>query len=371
MRVDGRVGARVRVPRGPRRTSVPVPVGHHQVQVRARGPGGGAISRPVSVWVLPRSGRRAGRVPGYVDPRLQRDVDALARSVPATTGVYVQHLVTGCGAAVDADAQFPAASTLKTAILVQALRQAGGGTSASLDGLLDEMILDSDDDAANAVLGAVGGPAAVTETLHGLGLTRSLVRAPYITDQERRRPLALSATAQPALFTNYVTTPFELARLMVAVHRAALGSGALARLGVSARAVRTEALPRLLDVRDRTKLAAGLPAGVPLAHETGYNTNVKADGGIAYLRRGPVVMAVMTWPRGASATAPATPSSPGWPPTPRGGWPTAGPAAAYPCGSGPSRKTGWSGAMRANSSSLEPGPTPSKKAPVSKRQRLR
>ena len=138
----------------------------------------------------------------------------------------------------------------------------------------------------------------MTDTLHGLGLTRSLVRAPYIIDQERRRPLAISTTAQPALFTNYITTPFELARLMVAVHRAALGTGALARLGVSARAVRTEALPRLLDVHDRTKLAAGLAAGVPLAHKTGYNTNVKADGGIAYLRRGPVVMAVMTWAAG-------------------------------------------------------------------------
>ena len=69
-------------------------------------------------------------MPGYVDPPLQRDVEALARTVPATTGVYVQHLVTGCGAAVNADAQFPAASTLKAAILLQALRQAGGGSTA-------------------------------------------------------------------------------------------------------------------------------------------------------------------------------------------------------------------------------------------------
>ena len=72
----------------------------------------------------------------------------------------------------------------------------------------------------------------------------------------------------------------------------------MARLGVGAGAVRTEALPRLLDVHDRTKLAAGLPADVPVAHKTGYNANVKADGGIAYLRRGPVVMAVMTWAQG-------------------------------------------------------------------------
>ena len=208
--MDGRARARpVRVPRGPRRVSVPVPVGHHQVRVRARGPGGAATSRPVTRVGPAALGPPAGRVPGYVDPPLQRDIEALARSVPATTGVYVQHLVTGCGAAVNADAQFPAASTLKAAILLQALRRAGGGSTAPLDGLLDSMILDSDDGAANAVLGDVGGPAAVTDTLHGLGLMRSLVRAPYIIDQERRRPLAISTTAQPALFTNYITTPFR------------------------------------------------------------------------------------------------------------------------------------------------------------------
>jgi beta-lactamase class A len=306
VRVDGRVRARVRLPRGPRHASVPVPVGHHEVRVRARGPGGAALSRPVTVWVLPRSGRRAGRVPGYVDPGLQREVEGLAASVPATTGVYVQHVVTGCGAAVNADAQFPAASTLKAAILLQALRRAGGTSPGSLAGLLDEMVQSSDDRAANAVLGVVGGPAAVTDTLHGLGLDRSLVRAPYIIEGERR-PLAIATTAQPALFTNYITTPFELARLMVAVHRGALGVGGLPRLGVSARAVRTEALPRLLDVRDATKLAAGLPAGVPLAHKSGYNTAVKADGGVAYLRRGPVVMAVMTWSAGGVSDATGDP----------------------------------------------------------------
>jgi len=291
--VDGRRRARVRVPRGPRRVTVPVPAGHHEVRVRARGPGGAAASRTIRVWVLPRSGRRAGRVPGYVDPGLQGEVEALVGAFPATSGVYVQHLVSGCGAAVNADAQFPAASTLKAAILLQAVRR-GGAAPSSLGGLLDQMILTSDDRAANAVLAAVGGPAAVTEALHGLGLWRSLVRAPYILEGERR-PLRIATTAQPALFTNYITTPFELARLMVAVHRGALGVGGLPRLGVPARAIRTEVLPRLLDVRDRTKLPSGLPAGAPVAHKTGYNTNVKADGGIAYLRRGPVVMAVMTW----------------------------------------------------------------------------
>ena len=75
----------------------------------------------------------------------------------AVTGVYVQHLVTGCGAAVNADAQFPAASTLKAAILVDAVRR---GRAASLGATLDRMIIDSDDRAANSALAALGGGPA-------------------------------------------------------------------------------------------------------------------------------------------------------------------------------------------------------------------
>ena len=60
-------------------------------------------------------------------------------------------------------------------------------------------------------------------------------------------------------------------------------------------AIRTGVLPRLLSVRDRTKLVAGAPAGVLVAHKSGYNTNVKHDAGILYLRSGPVVAVAMSW----------------------------------------------------------------------------
>ena len=97
-------------------------------------------------------------------------------------------------------------------------------------------------------------------------------------------------------FTNYITTPFELARLMVAIHRGAVGgAGGVRRLGIASRTARSELLARLLDVRDRSKLVAGLPPGVPVAHKTGYTEEVKHDGGIIYLRSGPVAAAVMTW----------------------------------------------------------------------------
>jgi beta-lactamase class A len=277
---------------------VPVPVGVNQVRVRAVGRGGSRWSAIVRVRALPASAVRAGRIPGFIDARLQGDVDRLVSGMPAVSGVYVQHLITGCGAGSNADAQFPAASTLKAAILVDAVRR---GQQARLGPLLDRMIIDSDDRSANAVLTALGngsgtaGAAGVTDTLHRLGLGRSLVRRPYIVESARR-PIVIGTTASPALFTNFISTPFELARLMVAIHRGAVGGGGgVARLGIASRTARTELMARLLDVRDTSKLVAGLPSGVPVAHKTGYTQEVKHDAGIIYLSSGPVVAAVTTW----------------------------------------------------------------------------
>jgi beta-lactamase class A len=314
--VDGRVRARVRLPGGPRQVSAPVPVGDHEVRLRARGPAGARMSRPVRVWVLPASGRRAGRVPGWADPALQRDAEALVARLPAIGGVYVQHLVTGCGAAVNAGAQFPAASTLKAGILLEAVRAAGGAPGSDLGRLLDDMVLVSDDRSANRVLERLGGgsgdlgAARVTSTLRALGLTDTLVRRPYLLDDDprlrgqpraqeqdahERVPLALDARARPELRTNFISTPFDLARLMVALHRGAMGVGAVPRLGLTPRMVRTQVTARLLRVRDTTKLVAGLAPGVPVAHKSGYTEEVKHDAGIVYLRRGPVVAVAMSW----------------------------------------------------------------------------
>lgn len=299
--LDGRLLRRVPVRRSPARLAVPLPAGLHTLRVRARGSGGVAWSRPRSLWVLPRSAQRAKGIGGHVDVRLQRDLDAIARRMPAISGVYVQHLVTGCGAAVNAGARFPAASTLKAAILIDAERRAHGRPSPSMARLLDQMIVESSDTAANRVLSITGGGSAdagarrVTDTLRAMGLRESLVRRPYIIDAVGAREIPVRATAQPALFTNFIATPYELTRIMVAVHRGMRGAGPLPRIGVTPRAVRTEIVPRLLRVRDRSKIVAGAPAGALVAHKSGYNTNVKHDAGIVYLASGPVAVTAMTW----------------------------------------------------------------------------
>ena len=131
-------------------------------------------------------------MPGFVDPRLQADAERLVARLPAIGGAYVQHLVSGCGAAVNAGAAFPAASTMKAAVLVEAVRR---GRSAVPGALLDRMILPSDDRAANEVLVRLGrgseerGAAAVTATLRRLGLRESLMRRGYLLDARRALPI--------------------------------------------------------------------------------------------------------------------------------------------------------------------------------------
>lgn len=302
--IDGRFVRRLRIARAPRSLAIPLPLGLHTLRVRARGPGGVRWAQTSTLWVLPRSARLAKGIGGRTDSGLQGDLIRLTGRLPAISGVYVQHLVTGCGAAVNAGARFPAASTLKTVILLDVQRRSQGHPSATTNRLLDRMIIESSDTAANQVLAIQGGGSAfvgarrVTDTLHAMGLHESLVRRPYIIETAARRvapAIAVRATAQPALFTNFISTPYELARVMVAIQRGTRGDGPLPRIGVRSVAIRTGVLPRLLSVRDRTKLVAGVPAGVLVAHKTGYNTNVKHDAGILYLRSGPVVAVAMSW----------------------------------------------------------------------------
>ena len=298
VQADGRITARLRPPPGPRRVSVPVPTGVHPVRVRAIGRGGARWSATVRVRALPRERPAGGAHPGLRRPPPAARRGAARGGHAAVTGVYVQHLVTGCGAAVNADAQFPAASTLKAAILVDAVRHGRAGALGA-DPRPDDHRLER----RGGELRARGARRRLRRRRRGAGdarrcgtsgLGRSLVRRPYIIENARR-PLPIETTREPPLYTNFISTPYELARLMVAVHRGAVGRGGVARIGIGAAAARAELLARLLDVRDTSKLVAGLPSGVPVAHKTGYTDDVRHDAGIIYLRSGPVAAAAMTW----------------------------------------------------------------------------
>ena len=137
------------------------------------------------VYGLPREAAPyAGPIPalrGYEDAALASTTRALARRFPGVCGFFVQDLRTGAGAAWNARARFPAASTLKLAIAVELMRSLREipAPGSRLAALLWRMLVYSDDRSANELLTAIGG-----STSGGSTRVNSMMRAVNLADSE-------------------------------------------------------------------------------------------------------------------------------------------------------------------------------------------
>jgi hypothetical protein len=313
VRIDGRVVRTLRL-RGATAFSVDVPLPPRDVSVR--------------VEAVDRRGRRAGRTVGHVfglpraarprvrplrlEPRLQGEVVRLARGYPGTTAVYVENLATGAGAAWNARATFPAASTLKLAIGVTMLtrldRPPAPGTA--LDRMFRAMLIPSDNEAANRMLVLLGGStsgggAIVNATMRSIGLERSEMYGGYIlgtsTDPPTRdiaaRGVPLTVVSQPSWGIGKATTALDLARLFRAIW---LGSGGLGPLSVRSGVSPAEArylLYVLAHGQDRAKLGRRVAKrpGVVLMHKAGWVKAARHDAGLIVWPGGIYVASVMTY----------------------------------------------------------------------------
>jgi Beta-lactamase enzyme family len=183
------------------------------------------------VYGLPRAAApRAPPLAGYEDARLARTIRALARAFPGTCAVFVQDLRDGAGAAWNAEARLPAASTLKVAIAVEVLRVIHGKPAPGTrpDRLLRRMLVDSDSRAANQLLvwlggSTSGGSARVNASMRSLGLTDTDMyggyELPRSTGGRSRRPIPLRVENQPSFVGKY-TTAWDYGRLMRYLHLA-------------------------------------------------------------------------------------------------------------------------------------------------------
>ncbi len=131
-----------------------------------------------SVYGLPPKSDPRERAP-RLDPVLGRTVRSLAARHGGTSGIYVQDLRTGRGAAWNAGARFPAASTLKLAIAVTVLRTLDRKPESftQVSRLLGKMLVSSDNDAANALEVWLAGSTSagsdrVNATMRALGPER-------------------------------------------------------------------------------------------------------------------------------------------------------------------------------------------------------
>ena len=283
---------------------VPMHAGIVQVRVTAVDGRNRRSTRLVEpVYALPVDARPLGSSP-TVDRPLTARIRRLVDSHGGTAGVYVQDLRTGQGAAWNAKARFPAASTLKLAIAVTVLRSLDGkpGERTRVAGLLAKMLVFSDNAAANDLEAWLAGSTSagserVNATMRALGLRDSLMYGGYETRRAAALvgdPIPIRVESQPSFGVGKYTTAWDLARLARAVYLAAAGKGPLLRLGVTGSEARY-LLWLLAQVSDRGKLDRFLGSGEVVMHKAGWLEGARHDNGVIAFEGGAYVASVLTW----------------------------------------------------------------------------
>ena len=294
------------MPEGRTRVAIEVnlPLGDSTLRVVALTSSGAARrSRTVSpVFGLPLTARPLVNT-SSLDTKLETKVVPLTRRFPSAASAYVRNLRTGAGAAWNARARFPAASSLKLAIAVETLRTIRGPPphGGDVDALLRAAIISSDNEAADRLEVLVGGSTfggstRVNALLRALGLTNTDMYGGYELESPAARPIPVAVNDQPSISRTKYSTAFDLAQLMADVYLAAEGTGPLLRRvhGFDSEAARY-LLYLLLHVTDHGKIDRFLPHSVAVAHKAGWNSVARVDNGLVIWNGGVFVETVMTW----------------------------------------------------------------------------
>ena len=272
------------------------------------GDGRRSTSRVEHVVGLPQAATPKARAPRQ-DAVLAGQIRRLVSGFGGMCAVYVENLTDGSGAAWNARATFPAASTLKLALAVTALAADDEipipGTVT--DSLLRRMIEDSDNDAADELEVRVAGSTSaggrrVDDLMLELGLTDTLMYGGYERDLAASgEPIPLRVDEQPSFRIGKRTSARDLAGLLRAVWLASRGVGPLHVREPSFSAGDARHLLYLLaHVRDTGKLdrEVGHVPGVQVLHKAGWISVVRHDNGLVFWRGGVFLATVMTYRAG-------------------------------------------------------------------------
>lgn len=254
---------------------------------------------------------------GTASADLTGQIRRVVASFKGTMGVAAKNLLTGEEVLVAADQRFPTASTIKTAVMVEAYRQAAAGTlpldtvitvreadkvggSGVLNGLRDGttltvadlihlMIVVSDNTATNLLVDRLG-TATIDDRLVACGLTNTKIFRPTFRDG---RP-----DVYPELEKEFglgMTTPREMAKLMeLIIEGKTVSADASAAMAATLRRQQDRAMiPRLLPPD------AGLQVGnktgsdqEKLPGPDGIRRQVRADAAIVTGRNVRYVIAI-------------------------------------------------------------------------------
>ena len=283
---------------------VALPLGDVTVRVTTLGRAGRRSTAHVhDVFGLP-AGSRPRVVPARLDGTLARELTPLVRGYAGAAGYYVQSLTGGSGAAWNAKARFPAASTVKLAIAATVLAKHAGipPPESRIDALLREMIVPSDDEAANALLVWLAGSTSaggyrVTDFMRSIGLEDTLMYGGYTVRTLSAR-IPVRVDDRPAFGVGKYTSAWDLASLWRALWLASGGKGPLrdAQPGLTPADAR-HLLWLTAHVRDQPKLdtVVGREQGVRVLHKAGWISTARHDTGLVFWSGGVFVASVMTW----------------------------------------------------------------------------
>ena len=299
------------------RAEVSGPVGPRGVTVVMRDAAGRAIARRSTrdAYLLPRSGRVA--VPGARrDRALENALGRIASRHPGVNAIWVQKLWNGRAAGYNADAEFPAASLVKLPLAVGALMRMGSRPwlHASWPDIV-EVLRRSDDKAANRVVDAVGSgcgagaDVAAADGLRRLGARQSTYPGCYLIEDELQPRLPAGGVTMAPAGSNRHTTARDMGRMLFALQAAAVPTPA-GRRQTGVDPLRARLVLGLLLTADQvganaSLFAAGLPAGTPVAEKNGWRKQEQHGAAIAYTRRGPVILVVLTQREGEADLADA------------------------------------------------------------------
>ena len=232
--------------------------------------------------------------PAY-DSVLEQQIARLAEASQGRIGVYAIDLSTGNEVGILADQRFPLASTSKVAIAATYLAGVDqgrwsltsefrlprpGGAYLSAREHLNLMISKSCNDCTDALLEAVGGPAAVNAWMRQAGI------AEFQIDRNIRALVNEDGRIDPASSVDYrdSATPRAMGQLLAGVYQGRW-------LSPTSRQVLLDAMAGTTTGKQRMRSA--LPMSAQLAHKTGTLSRTASDIGIFHTPDGRAIAAAI------------------------------------------------------------------------------
>lgn len=231
---------------------------------------------------------------------------------PAEVAVSVVDLASGRRLGINDGIEVHAASTMKVPVLLELFRQAESGRLALDDPVLvrneftsiadgSRYALSKEEDGERALYGLIGRRTSLRDLARRMivrssNLATNLLMEVVRADSVRRTMERLGAremgvlrgvedTAAYRRGLNNTTTARAFARVLEAI----------ARCEITSQEACDEMIEILSGQEFNELIPAGLPPGVPVAHKTGWITEIHHDGGIVYPPgRAPYVLVVLT-----------------------------------------------------------------------------